>query len=272
MERSAGYIHGFTDDEAERLIQQADFLAPWVFDGVDLSGVRMLYEPGIGVGAETRHILERWPHLHVIGVDLSEVQLSRARRVLGGEIRAGAVELVSASATETPLRAGSADASFVCWLLEHVPDPVAVLRECARVVEPGGRVLVTEVYNNSFALEPSHAVVERYWAALQAAQRSAGGHPNIGARLADVAARAGLEVVAHRFTPVIGDSRDPKLRSRILKNVRTLMKSAEAQIVAAGAFDARELPALASAWDAIERADDATFCYAMTKLEARVAR
>lgn len=265
-----GYIHGYTDEEAERLVAQADFLARWVFDGVDLAGVRTLYEPGVGVGAETRHLLRRWPALRIVGVDISDGQLAHARRRLAAEIADGRVELVRASATDTPLARASADAAFVCWLLEHVPDPAAVLRECARVVRPGGRVLATEVYNNSMVLEPCHDAVERYWSALSSAQRRAGGHPNIGARLGEFAAAAGLEVVAHHFTPVVGDARDPKSRAEILRYFRTLMKSAEAQMVAAGAFDARELPAVWRAWDEIEAAEDAVFCYAMTKLEARV--
>lgn len=270
MSDAPGYIHGYTDEEAERLIAQADFLARWVFDGIDLSGVGTLLEVGVGVGAETRHLRARWPQLRVIGVDISDGQLAHARRVLAADLAAGAVELVRAAAAAVPLPSASADAAFVCWLLEHVPDPAAVLRECARVVRPGGRVFVTEVYNNSMTLEPSHPAIERYWAALSATQRRAGGHPNIGARLGELAAAAGLEVVAHRFVPVLGDARDPAGRGEILRYFRTLMKSAEAQIVAAGAFDARELPAVSAAWDAIERADDALFCYAMTKLEARV--
>jgi ubiquinone/menaquinone biosynthesis C-methylase UbiE len=271
MSDAAGYIHGYTDEEAERLLAQADFLARWVFDGLDLSNVKTLYEAGVGVGAETRHLRARWPQLRIFGVDISDGQLAHARRVLAADVAAGAVELVRASATDAPLPTASCDAAFVCWLLEHVPDAAAVLRECARVVKPGGRVLVTEVYNNSMTLEPSHPAVERYWAALSATQRRAGGHPNIGARLGELAAAAGLQIVAHRFVPVIGDARDPAARGEILRYFRTLMKSAEAQIVAAGEFDARELPSVWSAWDAIERAGDALFCYTMSKLEARVS-
>jgi SAM-dependent methyltransferase len=265
-----GYLHGYSDAEAERLIDQAEFLAPWVFDGVALDDARTLLEVGVGVGAETRLIRRRWPRLRVIGVDISDGQLAHARRLLADDVAAGRVELVRASAAAVPLPAASADAAFVCWLLEHVPDPVAVLAECARVVAPGGRVLVTEVYNNSLTLEPTHALIERYWAALGATQRAAGGHPNIGARLGELAARAGLDVVAHRFVPVIGDGRDPTGRGAVLRYFRTLMKSAEPQVRAAGTFDARDLPALWAAWDAVEQADDALFCYTMAKLEARV--
>src|SRR6185503_15376443 len=150
-----GYIHGYTDEEAQRLIDQAEFLAPWVFDGVDLGGARTLLEVGMGVGAETRLLRARWPELRVVGCDIADGQLAHARRVLAHDVAAGQVELIRASATALPLPAASADAGFVCWLLEHVAEPAAVMREVARVVRPGGRVFVTEVHNNSLTLEPT---------------------------------------------------------------------------------------------------------------------
>ncbi|HEY7955782.1 MAG TPA: methyltransferase domain-containing protein [Polyangia bacterium] len=265
-----GYIHGYSDEEARRLIEQAEHLAPWVFDGVALDGARTLLEVGVGVGAETRLLRARWPELRVIGCDLSDGQLAHARRVLAADVESGAVELVRASAAALPLEKGAADAAFICWVLEHVPEPAAVMREVARVVAPGGRVFVAEVYNQSMTLEPTQPVLERYWSALNETQRRGGGHPNIGARLGELAAQAGLEVVSHRFLPVLGDARDPAARAVQLRYFRALMKSAEPQLIAAGSFDARELPSLWAAWDAIEAAPDALLCYTMAKLEARV--
>ncbi|HEX9294835.1 MAG TPA: methyltransferase domain-containing protein [Polyangiaceae bacterium] len=271
-EREAGYIHGYSDDEARRLIEQADFLAPWVLDGLDLDGVGRLLEIGIGVGAQTRLLRRRWPSMPVIGVDISDEQLTRARQVLADDLAAGAVELVRASATALPLHDGQVDGAFICFMLEHVPEPAAVLCECARVVAPGGRVWVTEVYNASLALEPTKPALDHYWTAFCAAQRAAGGHPNIGARLPELAAKAGLEVVSHRFIPFLGDARDPAGRAAKLRYFRALLRSAEPQLLAAGAFTPAELAEVWAAYDAIEAAPDALICYTGAKLEARVPR
>src|SRR5947199_9712465 len=104
-----GYIHGYSDLEAQRLLDQAEFLAPWVLDGVNLDAIGTLLEVGVGVGAETRLLRRRWPGLKVIGIDISDGQLGHARRVLADDLAAGAIELVRASGTELPLRDGVAD-------------------------------------------------------------------------------------------------------------------------------------------------------------------
>jgi SAM-dependent methyltransferase len=50
---------------------------------------------------------------------------------------------VVASAEAIPLEDGAADAALLTQVLEHVPDPGAVLAETARILRAGGRVFVT---------------------------------------------------------------------------------------------------------------------------------
>jgi SAM-dependent methyltransferase len=264
-----GYIHGYSDDEAERLIGQAEFLSPWVFDGLDLSSARSLLEVGVGVGAETRLLRARWPDLRVVGVDVSADQIARARRVLEADVVAGMVELIAGDAARLTIPAGRCDAAFLCWVLEHVGDPRAVLAECARVLAPGSPVLVTEVYNASLAIEPHQLVIDEYWRAFNDWQRTAGGHPNIGGRLPELAESAGLTAPRFRFVPVLGDARDPAGRRALLRYFRELLRSAEAQLVATGAFEAARVGELDAAFEAVERAPDALFSFAIAKLEAR---
>ena len=49
----------------------------------------------------------------------------------------------SSDATELPLADNSVDMLIVLEMLEHVPDPAAVVRELARVLKPGGTVLLS---------------------------------------------------------------------------------------------------------------------------------
>ena len=50
---------------------------------------------------------------------------------------------IIASAYEIPVPDGSFDSALMTEVLEHLEDPVAALRECRRVLRPGGRVLIT---------------------------------------------------------------------------------------------------------------------------------
>jgi ArsR family transcriptional regulator len=78
----------------------------------------------------------------VIAVDESKAMLAAARTRLAGlrnvEVRRG--DLVS-----LPLRDGELDAAVLVLVLHHAVDPARALAEAARVVRPGGRVLVIDM-------------------------------------------------------------------------------------------------------------------------------
>jgi len=266
---SPGYIHGYSDAEAERLFAQAEFLAPYVLEDVDLSGVRSLLEIGVGVGAETRLLRSRWPALHVTGVDVSEGQLERARRTLAEDLANGHVRLVRAFGDHLPLAADSFDAAFFIWVLEHVPDPQAVLKEAARCLKPGGRVTAIEVYNRSLLVEPNGAIIHEYFAALSEAQRRGGGHPDIAARLPQLASGAGLEVTSFRLFSTLGDGRDPARRTALIRYFQGICRSAEPQIRASGLFAPERIDDVWRAFDDVVASPDALLCYIGGQLEAR---
>jgi 2-polyprenyl-6-hydroxyphenyl methylase/3-demethylubiquinone-9 3-methyltransferase len=69
-----------------------------------------------------------------VGVDLNEAGL----RIAGGH----GVLPVRGSVLAVPLRDGCADVVVAGEVLEHVDDDVAVLAECARLLRPGGTLVV----------------------------------------------------------------------------------------------------------------------------------
>jgi demethylmenaquinone methyltransferase / 2-methoxy-6-polyprenyl-1,4-benzoquinol methylase len=80
----------------------------------------------------------------VTGLDFSAEMLERARRK---PREAGAAEItwVQGDATAMPFADNSFSAVTIGFGLRNLPDPEAGLRELARVVRPGGKVVVLEI-------------------------------------------------------------------------------------------------------------------------------
>jgi SAM-dependent methyltransferase len=78
------------------------------------------------------------PAGRVIGLDLTPAMLSEARAAG----RHGCAALVLADARRLPFADGTADVVFAAGLVQHLPDPGAGLAELARVVRPGGRLIL----------------------------------------------------------------------------------------------------------------------------------
>lgn len=91
---------------------------------------------GCGTGALSSTILAAYDPILVRGVDASEGFLAQARQNIR-DPRAG-FEIADAAAL--PLETGAFDAAISGLMLNFVPEPLAVVREMARVIKPGGCV------------------------------------------------------------------------------------------------------------------------------------
>jgi ubiquinone/menaquinone biosynthesis C-methylase UbiE len=78
----------------------------------------------------------------VIAVDRSGEMLQAARRLVRGcrnvEVRRGNLEAL-------PIPSDELDAATLMLVLHHVPDPGAALAEAARVLKPGGRLIIADM-------------------------------------------------------------------------------------------------------------------------------
>ena len=80
----------------------------------------------------------------VFGLDLSDKMLQRAKATLAKFKLLERARLRCADATQLPYEANSMDAVFMSFTLElfDTPEIPKVLRECKRVLRPGGRIVV----------------------------------------------------------------------------------------------------------------------------------
>jgi ArsR family transcriptional regulator len=95
---------------------------------------------GCGVGHATEAIA---PFVkQVVAVDRSTAMLEAAKRRLSGHSN---VKFFEAEASEIPVADASADVIVLVLVLHFIEDIPAVLRECARVLKPGGRALFVDL-------------------------------------------------------------------------------------------------------------------------------
>jgi demethylmenaquinone methyltransferase / 2-methoxy-6-polyprenyl-1,4-benzoquinol methylase len=81
----------------------------------------------------------------VVGLDQSPEMLARAEDRIDADRTLGErVELVRGEAESLPFTDGEFDHLTFTYLLRYVDDPAATLRELARVVKPGGRIVSLE--------------------------------------------------------------------------------------------------------------------------------
>lgn len=80
----------------------------------------------------------------VVGLDITEEMLLQGRREIMKRAQHPPIHLLLANAQRLPFRDGVFDALSFTYLLRYVPDPQATLREMARVVRPGGRIVSLE--------------------------------------------------------------------------------------------------------------------------------
>jgi len=100
----------------------------------DLDGKRVA-DVGCGKGRFARIVKERNPGATVVALDLAEAML----KPISAEI-----ERVAASMTALPLATEAFDGAYATESLEHAIDIPAAVAELARIVKPGGRIVIID--------------------------------------------------------------------------------------------------------------------------------
>src|SRR6266852_4648304 len=145
---SSDYLLGSTDAEHERLIRQAVRLAPVTerfFREAGIGPGQRVLDLGSGVG-DVAMLAARLvgPTGEVVGIERDTRSITRART------RAADDGLRNVSFTQSDVAQFSNDRPFDAavgrYILQFLPDPVAVLRSLSQRVRPGGIVAFQECY------------------------------------------------------------------------------------------------------------------------------
>ncbi|MEW1861454.1 class I SAM-dependent methyltransferase [Streptomyces sp. NPDC088194] len=154
--RLAGSYHAGNDMPDASLRAWAGLIA----DCAPVPAPRVL-EVGAGTGMFAA-ALARWTDARlVVGVEPSPAMLAEAHRLHPAAHRPDRLHFAAGRAEAVPLRPRSVDLALLSRVIHHLPDRRACARELARVLRPGGVVVVRTTFR-----ERLDAVVYTYWPRL----------------------------------------------------------------------------------------------------------
>ncbi len=193
------YIHGTEPGEQARLSRLNEILNSSSLAKLRLAGGERVLDVGSGLGQLSREIARAvGPAGRVVGVERDPRQLAEAERVAAAAGEDGRVEFRRGDAVQLPLTEsewGAFDLAHCRFLLEHVPDPAAVVAAMVRAVRPGGRVVLEDDDHEVLRLHPAAPAVERLWRAYFETYDAMGNDPYVGRRLVELLRRAGARPV-----------------------------------------------------------------------------
>ena len=115
-----------------------------------------LLDVGTGPGGIPLKIARRCPQLQVVGVDYAENMVRTARQAAHAQGLAGQVRFFVADANQLCFPDACFDFVLSNSVLHHLSQPVALLKEMARVAKPEGVVLLRDLRRPSRLAFPLH--------------------------------------------------------------------------------------------------------------------
>lgn len=264
------YLHGFSPVEQERLRKQARFAEHTVYQNVNFSSHKKILEVGCGVGAQSEILMRRFPDIHLTGVDFNEKQLKAAKNYLASlPLAKGRFDLHQMNGEDLKFEPNSFDGAFLCFVLEHVPDPKRVLAEIRRVLQPGAVLYATEVLNSSFFLDPYSPHVWKYWMAFNDYQYDQSGDPFIGGKLGNLLTQVGYINIETEVKTWFLDNRHPQKRKEIIDFWMELLLSASDQLLEAKYVDQETVDGMKKEMSIVARDPNAVFFFSFIQAKAR---
>lgn len=271
------YLHGYSTWEQQRLLEQAQILGKYIFNFLDFSHHQHILEVGMGVGAQTILLLDKFPHLQITGIESSPTQVETAKQNLSKFENLGdRCQIIQADARKigdldkSILDMKSIDGVMFIWVLEHVPAAIEVLQEVRRVAVAGTKVYITEVFNSSFFLYPESTHVMNFWRKSIEFQAVIGGDGNIGVRLGNLLTDAGYRNISVRPCLIFVDKRQPAARLEFIQYWKNLMQSMVDGLVKNNYITLKDWDIVAQEMDELMANHDAIFYYTPIQAVAEV--
>ena len=162
-------------------------------EAAGMDGARRAADIGCGTGTMSRWMAARMGSGSAVdAIDISEDQLAVARGVPAAA-GSGTITYRLASAYDPELPEGQYDLAFVRLVLCHLKEPDKAVAAMARLLKPGGRLVLVDMDLYSVLPMPASEHYQRWLDGARTHQRNIGVDYAIGTRLHDLFSGAGLE-------------------------------------------------------------------------------
>jgi SAM-dependent methyltransferase len=220
-------------------------------------------EAACGVGAQTILLARNSPGAEFVSVDISRESLIRAKHRVSEEGITN-VTFRQADIYHLPFRPETFDHIFVCFLLEHLPDPLLSITRMKEILRPGGSITFIEGDHGSALFFPdsrdAHTVID----CLVHLQREMGGNALIGRELRHLMTDAGFMEIAVSPRIVYADRSRPEYVEGVKNIFIAMVEGVRDQAIARGMVDSETWKrGIRDLYRTTEQ--DGTFCYTFFK-------
>ncbi|MEI5527683.1 methyltransferase domain-containing protein [Streptomyces brasiliscabiei] len=148
--------------DSEATIEEAmDRLTDVFIEWLNADGSSHVLDLGCGVGGPGLRVVSA-TGARVTGISISEEQIRTANRLAAEAGLADRAVFQHGDAMKLPFEDGSFDAVMALESLCHMPDRQQVLSDVARVLVPGGRLVLTDVFERHPRKEVRHPGIDKF--------------------------------------------------------------------------------------------------------------
>jgi len=262
------YIHGTSPEEQKRLSLMNRLLNERSLQEISLrSGDRVL-DVGAGLG-EFSALMAAVSGRAVVAVERSEEQIVEGMKRIRESGHESRVEFRQGDALALPLtpqERGAFDVAHARFLLEHVPDPLSVVKEMVRAVRPGGRVILEDDDHDVLRLWPEPPGFEAVWKAYMRTYDRNGNDPLIGRRLVKLLYDAGAAPVRNSWIFFGSCAGTPEFRG-FVENLIGVVWGARQSMITASLVEESHLDSVVTELRKWGERPDSSLWYAMAWAE-----
>ena len=196
------YIHGTSSEEQQRLtLLNTILLNQACLKELSLRGGEKILDVGSGLGQFSRAMAKEAGTV-VLGIERSKEQIKEALLQARKSAEEKLVEFRQGDARHLPLREqewGTFDVVFTRFLLEHVPDPLNVVRQMVLAVKKGGRIVLADDDHEILRVHPVIPGLAALWKVYMRTYINSGNDPVIGKKLVTLLYQAGAAPIRNSW-------------------------------------------------------------------------